>query len=449
MNIRFGILAFFTIISVLLSSHLAQATLKLVTLRGYSNYDDQTTPTKPVIYGGMGGTCSSDAMDGTNTCDSCTSTVGVCNSTRIYTGLKLYFEIQTDNTAIITASSKILLKSDTTIISLESAQPTMAVNTALAGYITWGSLCNALGSASCASSLLKNLTIGIDKDGDDTFDERLDFQIAVSVPDATTPPTYHSNCESADATDYEGFCHFTVVPGDKKVYVKSPKAPTSTYPQTGTQGITYNKVRFYYIQGAENSAGVFGDLNPTSSYKDLSVTISGDDFFLTSNSIEGLENDTTYYFLMANVDVAGNVRYFSPTSYLNVAQHSATTGEVVGLLDDQKCFIATAAFGSPLTYEVKSLRNFRNIFLMSHPISKAFVDFYYKHSPKYAKLIAGSPYLKGMAQVFLWPLFGLAHLLVSLGIFGTVGVGLLLISLSYFFAKRFDLIRSASEVQHD
>lgn len=421
MNIKHGILSVFISSAIFWGASTAQATIKLVTLRGYSNYDDTTTPTKPVIYGGMGGTCSSDAMDGTNTCDSCTSTIAVCNSSRIYTGLKLYFEIQTDNTAIISASSKLLLKSDTTVIALESSQPTMAVNTALAGYITWGSLCNALGSASCATSFLKNLTIGIDKDGDDAFDERLDFQLAVSVPDTTTPPTNHSNCESADASDYEGFCHFTIVPGDKKVYVKSPKAPTSTYPQTGTQGITYNKVRFYYIQGAENTAGVFADLNPTSSYKDLSVTISGNDFYLTSNSIEGLENDTTYYFMMANVDVAGNIKYFSPTSYLNVAQHSATTGEVVGLLDDQKCFVATAAYGSPLTFEVSHLRQFRNQFLLTTSWGKTFVEYYYKYSPKYAEMIRHNNYLKSAARVALWPVFGFAELFNRLGLFGALG----------------------------
>lgn len=446
MRFSLAFLKYILVSVLLLLGFQAEATLKLVSLRGYSNYDNTTTPAKPVIYGGMAGTCTSDAMDGTNTCNSCTTTVAVCNSQRVYAGLKLYFEIQTDNTAIVTATSKILLKSDTTIIALESAQPAMAANTVLSGYITWGALCNALGSASCGSSFLKNLTIGIDKDGDDAFDERLDFQIAVSVPNATTPPTNHSNCESADAADYEGFCHFTVLSGDKKVYVKSPKAPTSTYPQTGTQGISFKRVRFYYIQGAENTPAVFNDINPTISYKDLSVTISGNDFYLTTNTIEGLDNDTTYYFMMANVDVAGNVEYFSPASYLNVAQHSATTGEVVGLLDDQKCFIATAAFGSPLTFEVTKLRQFRDLFLKSNKWGRAFVEFYYQYSPQYAAYIKGSPTLKFAVRVVLWPIFGFTELILTLGLLGSLATVLVLCSLAWILNRRFHKLGRSREV---
>lgn len=68
------------------------------------------------------------------------------------------------------------------------------------------------------------------------------------------------------------------------------------------------------------------------------------------------------------------------------------------------CFIATAAFGSPLHPSVRILRNFRDQYLMPNKIGRALVDFYYKHSPTAADLIAKHRVLKAAAQVMLLPL---------------------------------------------
>ncbi len=66
-----------------------------------------------------------------------------------------------------------------------------------------------------------------------------------------------------------------------------------------------------------------------------------------------------------------------------------------------ECFIATAAFGSKLEPAVVLLRQFRDRFLLTNAIGRAFVDFYYRHSPPLANLIAKNEALRTMTRGLL------------------------------------------------
>jgi len=68
------------------------------------------------------------------------------------------------------------------------------------------------------------------------------------------------------------------------------------------------------------------------------------------------------------------------------------------------CFIATAAYGSPLAPQVQLLREVRDRFLVQHPIGSAFVGFYNKASPPMAAIIAKSETLRTLARGALLPL---------------------------------------------
>jgi len=69
------------------------------------------------------------------------------------------------------------------------------------------------------------------------------------------------------------------------------------------------------------------------------------------------------------------------------------------------CFIATAAYGSPLAPEVDALRTLRDRFLMRTAWGRAFVRAYYFVSPALASVIAKSGALKYWARVaFLRPM---------------------------------------------
>ncbi len=75
-----------------------------------------------------------------------------------------------------------------------------------------------------------------------------------------------------------------------------------------------------------------------------------------------------------------------------------------------RCFIATAAFGSYQEKHVRTLRQFRDTFLLTNMPGKAFVEWYYRHSPKYAVMIAGRPSLRAVVRTALLPVYGAAFL---------------------------------------
>ena len=68
------------------------------------------------------------------------------------------------------------------------------------------------------------------------------------------------------------------------------------------------------------------------------------------------------------------------------------------------CFIATAAWGSWMDPHVAALRGFRDEVLMRHAPGRAFVAFYYRHSPPLAELISRHELLRATTRAALAPL---------------------------------------------
>lgn len=68
------------------------------------------------------------------------------------------------------------------------------------------------------------------------------------------------------------------------------------------------------------------------------------------------------------------------------------------------CFIATAAYGTPMHPHLDSLRDFRDRYLVTNGPGRALVHFYYRHSPPIADFIADRSSLRTAVRVVLAPI---------------------------------------------
>jgi hypothetical protein len=90
------------------------------------------------------------------------------------------------------------------------------------------------------------------------------------------------------------------------------------------------------------------------------------------------------------------------------------------------CFIATAAYGTPMAEEVEILREFRDEYLLTNPMGQALVDFYYRVSPPMADFINEHPSLKPIVRAGLVPAVAMSAVAVNTSPAGKMAmVGLL------------------------
>ena len=77
------------------------------------------------------------------------------------------------------------------------------------------------------------------------------------------------------------------------------------------------------------------------------------------------------------------------------------------------CFIATAAYGTPMAAEVRVLRQFRDQCLLTNAIGRAFVDFYYRTSPSIAKFLDNHATLKPAVRLGLMPAVAMSTVAIT------------------------------------
>ena len=89
----------------------------------------------------------------------------------------------------------------------------------------------------------------------------------------------------------------------------------------------------------------------------------------------------------------------------------AAGGYVCCSLPSGRCFVATAAYGTPMAGEIQILRKFRDQYLLTNPLGQTLVDLYYGVSPAIAEFITEHPVLKPVVRAGLMPFVAVCGML--------------------------------------
>jgi hypothetical protein len=209
--------------------------------------------------------------------------------------------------------------------------------------------------------------------------------------------------------------------------VAAPGAPTGLTPAFGDGHV---ELAWSEVAGATVYQIFYGIVSPP-------LTPFPSPVSETKGDVTNLVNGTTYYFAVqglaeptlttavasvygtpvntaTTVGVPSDIKdatYGTTVPGAVSAPVSETPEPVVGfppLKDAGGCFIATAAYGSPMAPQVDVLRLWRDRHLRPHWPGRAFIRAYEMVSPPLADAIRDSAWLRAGVRVFLWPVVGAA-----------------------------------------
>ena len=249
-----------------------------------------------------------------------------------------------------------------------------------------------------------------------------DIQVTYTARAGKTPDTGELHVVSAGVTRKSSISAQTNT---------RPAQPTNQQPFDGAIfiGLPVKLVASAFVDddgdAHEASQWIIRNASGTSVYSGSFDTANKTSFEVPSGT---LQTNTRYYWQVIYRDDRGVVSLASAlTSFTTAPQPQPGAGNRTG------CFIATAAFGSPLARQVEILRQFRDRYLLTNNPGQKFVAWYYRNSPTAANYIQDKPLTKAAIRAALYPLIGFSFLLIS-GYLPFVIVGLLLTAFLFFLA---------------
>jgi hypothetical protein len=117
-------------------------------------------------------------------------------------------------------------------------------------------------------------------------------------------------------------------------------------------------------------------------------------------TVNGLKAETIYYLGIRAINACGQP---------STATFATATTQKQKFVVLSGCFVATAAYGTPMAGDVEALRRLRDGALLTNPLGKLAVAAYYAMSPPLARAIAADERLRAGARAMLRPAVALAR----------------------------------------
>ena len=228
----------------------------------------------------------------------------------------------------------------------------------------------------------------------------------------TAGTTYNYRVSAADAVpNYSGW---TVPP----VSVATPAAPDTTAPSVpgglAAVAVSSSQINLSWAASTDN-VGVTG-------YRVYRAgTLLATLGVVTTYQNTGLTPSTTYSYTVQAIDAAGNTSAQSNVvsiGTLDITPVPVTTPpapdtQPLSVGGGVHCFIATAAYGSPMATDVRYLRAFRDQYLLTNKFGQWFVEQYYRLSPPLADELRAHDGWRAVVRIALSPLVALSKWLAS------------------------------------
>ena len=116
--------------------------------------------------------------------------------------------------------------------------------------------------------------------------------------------------------------------------------------------------------------------------------------------------------ILSSTYLSGKLRMFGEKLVLTIG-FDAGRDATLTVTVPEVCFIATAAYGTPMAEEIQVLREFRDEYLLINPLGQALVDIYYGVSPPVAEFIIEHPSLKPVVRAGLLPAVAMSDVVVN------------------------------------